>query len=152
MYEEVKMEKLTINLPPIEIGRIDILVEAGYYPSRTEFIRAAIRKTLDSHQDFIDTQIKQFKTLLEEKDGEEEKYATTFAMGVIGLTKGHFEKALKQGKKVKLQVIGLLNIDKSVSAELILQSVEYIKVFGVLKASSAVKSALNRIKNESKNK
>ena len=151
MYEEVKMEKLTINLPPIEIGRIDILVEAGYYPSRTEFIRAAIRKTLDSHQDFIDSQIKQYKTLLEEKEGEE-KFATTFAMGVIGLTKGHFEKALKQGKKVKLQVIGLLNIDKSVSAELILQSVEYVKVFGVLKASPAVKSALNRIKEENKNK
>ncbi|MCK5158297.1 MAG: hypothetical protein KAR08_04025 [Candidatus Heimdallarchaeota archaeon] len=151
MYEEVKMEKLTINLPPIEIGRIDILVEAGYYPSRTEFIRAAIRKTLDSHQDFIDSQIKQYKALLEEKD-EEEKFATTFAMGVIGLTKKHFENALKQGKKVKLQVIGLLNIDKSVSAELILQTVEYIKVFGVLKASPAVKSALNRIRDESKNK
>lgn len=150
MYEEVKMEKLTINLPPIEIGRIDILVEAGYYPSRTEFIRAAIRKTLDSHQDFIDSQIKQYKTLLEEKD-EEEKFAKTFAMGVIGLTKKHFERALKQGKKVKLQVIGLLNIDKSVSADLILQSVEYVKVFGVLRASPAVKSALNRIKNESKN-
>lgn len=151
MYEEVKMEKLTINLPPIEIGRIDILVEAGYYPSRTEFIRAAIRKTLDSHQDFIDSQIKQYKALLEEKDGEEEKYTSTFAMGVIGLTKKHFERTLKEGKKVKLQVIGLLNIDKSVSAELILQSVEYIKVFGVLKASPEVKSALNRIKNESKN-
>ncbi|MCK5183491.1 MAG: hypothetical protein KAQ95_04225, partial [Candidatus Heimdallarchaeota archaeon] len=49
-------------------------------------------------------------------------------------------------------VIGLLNIDKSVSAELILQTVEYIKVFGVLKASPAVKSALNQIRDESKNK
>ena len=98
MYEEVKMEKLTINLPPIEIGRIDILVEAGYYPSRTEFIRAAIRKTLDSHQDFIDSQIKQYKTLLEEKD-EEEKFATTFAMGVIGLTKRHLKKHSNKVRK-----------------------------------------------------
>ena len=116
MYEETKMEKLTINLPPVEIGRIDILVEAGYYHSRTEFIRAAIRKTLDSHQEYIDSQIKQYKTLLEEKEDGKEKYTTTFAMGFIGLTKKHFERALKEGKKVKLQVVGLLNIEKSVSA------------------------------------
>jgi len=32
MFEEPKMEKLTINLPPIEIARMDMLIEAGYYP------------------------------------------------------------------------------------------------------------------------
>ncbi|MCE7746714.1 MAG: hypothetical protein ACTSUW_03675 [Candidatus Heimdallarchaeota archaeon] len=153
MYEEVKMEKLTINLPPIEIGRIDILVEAGYYPSRTEFIRAAIRKTLDSHQEFIDSQIKQYKEIFDEKEmTEDKKYATFFSMGVVGLRKDYFEKVLAQGKKIKLQVVGLLSIDKKVSAELILKTVEFIRVFGVLKASPAVKSALNKIKNEKKNK
>jgi len=152
MYEEVKMEKLTINLPPVELGRIDILVEAGYYNNRTEFIRAAIRKTLDSHQDFIESQIKQYKGIFDdEEQKKDKKYVSTFSMGVIGLSKNHFEKALAQGKKVKLLVVGLLSIDKKVSAELILKSVEYIRVFGVLKASPEVKSALNRIKNESKN-
>jgi Arc/MetJ-type ribon-helix-helix transcriptional regulator len=57
MYEEPSMEKLTINLPPVEIARIDILVEAGYYPSRAEFIRAAIRKTLDTHHDFVSREL-----------------------------------------------------------------------------------------------
>ena len=154
MYEETKMEKLTINLPPVELGRIDILVEAGYYHNRTEFIRAAIRKTLDSHQDFIDSQVKQYKEIFEEdKLKKDKKFVATFSMGVIGLSKSHFERALAEGKKVKLLVIGLLSIDKKVSAELILKSVDYIRVFGVLKATPEVKSALNRIKNESeKNK
>ncbi len=30
MFEEPKMEKLTINLPPVEIARMDMLIEAGY--------------------------------------------------------------------------------------------------------------------------
>jgi Arc/MetJ-type ribon-helix-helix transcriptional regulator len=153
MYEEVKMEKLTINLPPIEIGRIDILVEAGYYPSRTEFIRAAIRKTLDSHHEFIDSQIKQYKEIFDDTElAEDKKYSKFFSMGVIGLSKNYFEKVLAQDKKIKLQVVGLLNIDKKVTADLILKTVEFIRVFGVLKASPAVKSALNRIKEENKNK
>ena len=153
MYEEVKMEKLTINLPPIEIGRMDILVETGYYPSRTEFIRAAIRKTLDSHQEFIDTQIKQYKEIFDEADMvEDKKYSKFFSMGVINLSKNYFDKVLAQNKKIKLQVVGLLVIDKKVTADLILKTVEFIRVFGVLKATPAVKSALNQIKNEKKNK
>ena len=153
MYEEVKMEKLTINLPPIEIGRMDILVETGYYPSRTEFIRAAIRKTLDSHQEFIDTQIKQYKEIFDEADMvEDKKYSKFFSMGVINLSKNYFDKVLAQNKKIKLQVVGLLVIDKKVTANLILKTVEFIRVFGVLKATPAVKSALNQIKNEKKNK
>lgn len=152
MYEETKMEKLTINLPPVELGRIDILVEAGYYHNRTEFIRSAIRKTLDSHQEYIDSQIKQFKETYDDSDKVDEKYRTTFSMGVISIGKGHFERALANGKKVRIHVVGLLNIEKNVTPELILKSVEYIRVFGVLKASPEVKAALNRIKSEMENK
>jgi len=150
MYEETKMEKLTINLPPIELGRIDILVEAGYYHNRTEFIRSAVRKTLDSHQEYIDSQIKQFKEIYDESEKVDKKYHTTFSMGVVSVGKSHFERVLTKGKKAKMQVIGLLNIEKNVTPELILKSVEFIRVFGVLKASPAVKAALNQIKNERK--
>ncbi|NHJ33100.1 MAG: CopG family transcriptional regulator [Asgard group archaeon] len=151
MYEETKMEKLTINLPPVELGRIDILVEAGYYNNRTEFIRAAIRKTLDSHQDYIDTQIKQYKdTYDEEEKADDKEHDTTYSMGVISIGKKHFERVLDKGKKAKIHVVGLLNIEKDVTPELILKSVESIRVNGVLRASPEVKAALNKIKNERK--
>ena len=150
MYEETKMEKLTINLPPVELGRIDILVEAGYYHNRTEFIRSAIRKTLDTHQEYIDSQIKQFKETYEESEEVKGKYRTTFSMGVISIGKNHFERALADGKKVRIHVVGLLNIEKNVPPGLILKSVGFVKVFGVLKASKEVKVALNQIKNKRK--
>ncbi|NPD90617.1 MAG: hypothetical protein HGN29_18045 [Asgard group archaeon] len=151
MYEETKMEKLTINLPPVELGRIDILVEAGYYHSRTEFIRAAIRKTLDSQQDYIDSKIKQFKDIYEPTEKtEDKKFDSTFSMGVISIGKSHFERVLSKGKKAKIYVVGLLNIEKNVTPELILKSVESLRVSGVLKASPEVKVALNQIKKKRK--
>jgi hypothetical protein len=33
-------EKLTINLGYVDLGRIDLLVEEGFYTNRTDFIRA----------------------------------------------------------------------------------------------------------------
>lgn len=151
MYEEAKMEKLTINLPPVEIGRMDILVEAGYYPSRTEFIRAAIRKALDSHQAFIDSKIDEQREEIKAAEADEKKYCSTlFGMGVMSLSKKAFERALSQGKKVKIHVIGLLNLEKDVTPEMIEKSVDTIKVYGVLKASKEVKDALQKIKMKDK--
>ena len=36
-------EKLTINLGYVDLGRIDLLVQEGFYSNRTDFIRTAIR-------------------------------------------------------------------------------------------------------------
>jgi Arc/MetJ-type ribon-helix-helix transcriptional regulator len=35
-------EKLTVNLTPVDLGRIELLVEQGFYANRAEFIRTAI--------------------------------------------------------------------------------------------------------------
>ncbi|MGC9779171.1 MAG: CopG family transcriptional regulator [Candidatus Heimdallarchaeota archaeon] len=151
MYEEAKMEKLTINLPPVEIGRVDILVEAGYYPSRTEFIRAAIRKTLDSHQAFIDSKIDEQREEIKVAEADHKKYSSTlFGMGVISINKKTFERALSQSKKVKIHVIGMLNLERDITPELIEETVDTIKVYGVLRASKEVKDALQKIKRKDK--
>ena len=139
------MEKLTINLPPVEIARIDILVEAGYYPSRAEFIRTAIRRTLDSHQDFIDKKIDTIIITSEEELRNSETSSRYFGMGIIHLNKNDFEKAIIQGKKLRIRVVGLLDLKKDVTPKHIEDAVESVKVYGILRASSGVKAAL-RIK------
>jgi Arc/MetJ-type ribon-helix-helix transcriptional regulator len=40
-------EKLTINLGYVDLGRIDLLVQEGFYSNRSDFIRAAIRNQLN---------------------------------------------------------------------------------------------------------
>jgi Arc/MetJ-type ribon-helix-helix transcriptional regulator len=141
MYEEPKMEKLTINLPPIEIARIDILVEAGYYPSRAEFIRAAIRKTLDTHQDFVTKKLDTIAST-SEKLTDEEGISRMSGVGIYHMSKDTFERTIEQGKKLKINVVGVLNLDKDVTPEHVKQAVESARVYGIVRASPKVKEAL----------
>src|SRR6188472_3373378 len=41
-------EKITINLGYVDLGRIDLLVQEGFFSNRTDFIRTAIRNQLNS--------------------------------------------------------------------------------------------------------
>jgi Arc/MetJ-type ribon-helix-helix transcriptional regulator len=136
------MEKLTINLPPVEVARIDILVEAGYYPSRAEFIRSSIRNTLDMHRDYIEKRMDTLTSRSRETLSSAEGDVEIFGIGVHVLGKEELERAIAQGRKVKLHVIGMLKLGKSVTPELIESAVTSAKVYGVLRASPQVKRAL----------
>ena len=48
MAEVEKSEKITINIGLVDLGQIDLLVDEGFYANRTDFIRTAIRRQLDS--------------------------------------------------------------------------------------------------------
>lgn len=142
MYQEPKMEKLTINLPPIEIARIDILVEAGYYPSRAEFIRAAIRKTLDTHQDFVSKKLDKIASTSDEELNDRAIISRISGVGIYNLDKETFERTIEQGKKMEIIVVGMLNLDKDVTPEHIEEAVESVRVYGILRASPKVKEVL----------
>src|SRR3712207_5592557 len=38
-----ELEKITINMAPVDLGQIDLLVREGFYQNRTDFIRTAVR-------------------------------------------------------------------------------------------------------------
>ncbi|HEX8245483.1 MAG TPA: hypothetical protein VF541_18370, partial [Longimicrobium sp.] len=48
-----ELEKLTINLTPVDLGQIELLVEQGFYSNRAEFIRVAIHNQLAKHADVV---------------------------------------------------------------------------------------------------
>lgn len=141
MFEESKMEKLTINLPPIEIARMDMLIEAGFYSNRAEFIRASIRGRLDSHQDFISKKLGQ---ITQPTEIETEARKTYSGMGVYVLDKREFERAIEQGTRMRIHVVGMLKVSDNVTPALIEQAVESVKVYGVVRGSQKVKEALQR--------
>lgn len=139
MFEEPKMEKLTINLPPVEIARMDMLIEAGYYPSRAEFIRTAIRERLDSHQDFIAKKLEQLGQRSEKEPADRETYS---GVGIYVLDNKTFENAVQQGIQMKIRVVGMLKLSEDVKPELIEKAVASAKVYGILKGSNKAKKAL----------
>ena len=119
-------EKITINLNLVDLGKIDLLVEEGFYSNRTDFIRAAIRRQLDQHDESIRQSVSR-KTLV---------------MGVLGLNRKDLEKSRLKGEKLDLRVVGLLVLGEDIPPSLASETIESVKVYGVLRASPDVQAAL----------
>ena len=57
MAEVDRSEKITINVGLIDLGQIDLLVNEGFFANRTDFIRTAIRRQLESRADALNTSV-----------------------------------------------------------------------------------------------
>lgn len=124
-------EKLTINLPVVELGHIDLLVEEGFYANRSDFIRAAIRAQLNVHQEALKQAI----------------VRKSMVIGVLVYNRQDLEKCLAKGEKLAIRVIGLVTLTEDIPPELARQTIVSISVRGVLRASNEVREALaDRIK------
>lgn len=119
-------EKLTINLGYVDLGRIDLLVQEGFYSNRSDLIRTAIRKQLDSHADTVTKTIDRH----------------TLELGLRDFSVTELEAVHSAGELLHIKVVGLVRIDADVSPELAKQTIGSITVLGALQASSQVKEAL----------
>jgi Arc/MetJ-type ribon-helix-helix transcriptional regulator len=113
-------EKVCVNLPAAEIGKIDVLVAEGQYSSRTDLIRAGIRRVLDENSDVS-------------------RYVSQGArIGYQLLARAELEMAKRAGRKLKLFVIGVLRIQSSVTPELADEAIDGIQIFGSVKGPPEV--------------
>ena len=119
-------EKITINMSVVDLGKVDLLVEEGFYSNRTDFIRTGIRNQLDKHAE----EVKQTVT------------RKTMAVGVVGYGRGNLEARREAGERISAWVVGSLIIADDVPPELARETIESVKVYGVFKANKAVKEAL----------
>ena len=119
-------EKITINMSAVDLGKVDVLVQEGLYSNRTDFIRTAIRTALDKHN----VEIQQSMT------------RHNFAIGILVYDRDDLEKYRKQGAKLAVNIIGMLNINSNVTPELAREVVESVQVRGIFQASEDVKKAL----------
>jgi Arc/MetJ-type ribon-helix-helix transcriptional regulator len=122
----METEKITINLSAVDLGRIDLLAEEGFYSSRTDFIRTAIRKELDVHADVV-------------KESTTRRYSV---LGVLSYNKRVLEHSLAKKEKLDINVVGGVFIAKDVTPKLARDTIRSLKVHGVLRASQAIKDAL----------
>ena len=119
-------EKITINLGYVDLGRIDLLVQEGFYSNRSDFIRTAIRKQLDSHVDTVSKSIERH----------------TMELGLRDYSRADLEAVQAAGEILHVKVVGLARIDPDVTPELALATIGSITVLGALQASPAIKKAL----------
>lgn len=120
-------EKITINLGFVDLGRIDLLVREGFYASRSDLIRTAIRAQLDRH----DTAVA--PTIVRED----------FVMGLRDITRDDLQTLQDAGQMLDLRVIGLARFARDISPDLIAATIRSIEVLGTIQADAGVKTALD---------
>jgi Arc/MetJ-type ribon-helix-helix transcriptional regulator len=119
-------EKITINLSVVDLGKVDLLVEQGFYSNRSDFVRTAIRNQLSTHAEII----------------EQTVVRKHMNVGVSVFTRSGLEKYRANGEKLDIKVVGMVGISKNVTPELALDTIQSLEVHGVLRASKEVKDAL----------
>ena len=124
---DAESEKITINLGYIDLGRIDLLVQEGFYSNRTDLIRTAIRNQLATHGDVLKQTVARHSMVL----------------GLQRYGRQDLERVRDAGEQLHIRVLGLASIDDDVPAKLAIQTIASISVLGALRASSAVRAALS---------
>lgn len=119
-------EKVTINLGYVDLGRIDLLVEEGFYTSRTDFIRAAIRAQLGAHAAEVGR-------LIERR---------TLDLGLREVSRADLEAARDAGEVLHIRVVGLARLAPDITPELALATIGSINVLGALQAPPDLRVAL----------
>jgi len=119
-------EKITVNLGHVDLGRIDLLVQEGFYSNRADFIRTAIRSQLATHGDVVTRSIERH----------------SLQLGLSDYRAADLETARDSGRKLHIKVVGLARIAPDVSPELARAAIGSITVLGALQASPEVKKAL----------
>jgi Arc/MetJ-type ribon-helix-helix transcriptional regulator len=119
-------EKLTINLGVVDLGRIDLLVQEGFFSNRTDFIRTAIRNQLALHADDVKSTVAR----------------RTLVLGLQHFGRADLERARAAGEMLQIQVVGLARIAADVPADLARATIQSVVVLGAFHASAAVRAAL----------
>ena len=122
-------EKITININVVDLGKIDLLVENGFYSNRTDFIKTSIRNKLDTENYIIKDAITK----------------NNFGIGVFIYGKDYLEKKVSANEKINLKIIGMLILKDDITPELALRAINSIEVKGILKADSKLKTELSQI-------
>ena len=126
LISDCETEKITVNLGYVDLGRVDLLVKEGFYSSRSDFIRTAIRAQIGSHEQVIQQAVARH----------------TLVLGLQDFTRAQLEALRKKNERLRIQVLGLARIATDVPPELALATIESVRVLGRLQASDAVRRAL----------
>ena len=119
-------EKITINMSVVDLGQVDLLVEEGFYSSRTDFIRTAIRNQLNQHGEVVRQSVTR----------------RTMVVGAVSYTRAELERYRDKGEMLEVRVVGVFYLPSEVTPELARAVIRSVKVLGVFRASEPVKQSL----------
>ncbi|MBS3985026.1 MAG: hypothetical protein KGZ66_05435 [Selenomonadales bacterium] len=124
----MEQEKITINLSVVDLGKVDYLVEQGFYANRSEFVRSAVRNQLKTHDPIVSDESLRGKMVSLSTDSADVRHV--WAIGIFKLDAALVKRHLQSGVKLSVFVVGALVIDKSVTLDNVRDVMGTVKVYG----------------------
>jgi len=119
-------EKITVNIGIVDLGRVDLLVQEGFYASRADFVRTAIRNQLERQKTAVDS-ITTRKSMV---------------IGTLSYNRHELDQKRDENEMINVKVIGMFILTDDVTPQLALDTIQSVTVRGVFKAPEDVKQAL----------
>ena len=117
----METEKVCVNLSGAELGTMDVLVAQGLYTSRSDVIRAGLRRIVADHEPTV------------------KKVTTDQAtVGLMVVGRRELERLRDAGKRTRIFTVGILRLDPGISAALADETIEQIRIIGSLRAPDEV--------------
>lgn len=115
-------EKVTLNLSPVDLGKVDVLVAEGHYANRADFMRTAVRMLLDDRDDAV----------------REAIVRRELTIGYLSHGRKDLERLLERGERLSVRVVGVFRLADDVSPDLADEAIERVRILGSLRAPAAV--------------
>lgn len=126
MADDNETEKITINVVPVDLGKMDLLVDQGMFASRSDLIRTAIRRLLDEHSAVVSDEItRRFLNI-----------------GVFVLSQKELAAMQQKGERLRIRTIGRLILRADVQPDTADAVIEDVLVKGSIKMSPAVRERI----------
>src|SRR5690349_24168789 len=91
-------EKITINVGYVDLGRVDLMVQEGFYSNLTDFIRTAIRNQLERHTEVV----------------KQSMARKSLDLGLRNYSREDLEAVRRAGEMLHINVLGLASISQGV--------------------------------------
>src|SRR4030088_2045980 len=114
MVDVERSEKITINVGLVDLGQIYLLVREGFYANRTDFIRTAIRRQLETRASAVDDSVAR----------------RALTLGTQHYSRCDLEELREEGRTVELRVLGLASLADDVTVDLALATIASVEVLG----------------------
>jgi metal-responsive CopG/Arc/MetJ family transcriptional regulator len=111
----------------VDLGKVDLLGQEGFYQNRTDFIRTSIRSKLSKHE----TEVRDSIT------------RNAYVVGIMSCDQESLMKDIAKGVRRKYYVVGMMVIDEDVTPDVADKAIEAIKVMGVFRAPETLKAVLS---------
>ena len=136
-------EKVTLNLSTVDLGKIDYLVEQGFYSTRSDFMRTAIRNQLQAHEPIVSDEA--LRAVMDDRvAGNSSIIRSAVVIGLISLDSAYFEKHINQGTRIDLFVVGAVVVGKDVTLDVAKKVIASAKVYGSVTGPQDVVSYIKR--------